>query len=167
MDQKEFLKLYDKNVAAIFRYIFLKVSTKEIAQDLTSEVFLRAWNRISNAGNPGVKNPRAFLYSIARNLVIDSYRKKSRTDLSLDEMQLQIPDLNDNPEEKTNITLEMEPVKRALKEIKDDYAEVVIWHYLDELTVPEISDILDKSEGAVRVMLSRALEKVREVLGEK
>ena len=82
-------------------------------------------------------------------------------------MQLQIPDLNDNPEEKTNITLEMEPVKKALQEIKDDYAEVVIWHYLDELTVPEISDILDKSEGAVRVMLSRALEKVREVLGEK
>jgi RNA polymerase sigma-70 factor (ECF subfamily) len=167
MNQQEFIKLYDKNVAAIYRYIFLKVSSKEVAQDLTSEVFLRAWNRL-NADNPSeVKNPRAFLYQIARNLTVDFYRQKSRTEISLDNIEFQIPDLDDNPAEKANLGLELEPIRSALGEIKTDYAEVIIWHYLDELTVPEIADILDKTEGAVRVMLSRALEKIRDNLEEK
>ncbi len=164
MNQEDFIKLYDKNVAAIYRYIFLRVSSKEAAQDLTSDVFLRAWNRLSVDNPNEVKNPRAFLYQIARNLTIDFYRQKSRTEIPLDDMELQIPDLDDNPAEKANLGLELEPIKAALKEIKGDYAEVIIWHYLDELTVSEIADILGKSEGAIRVMLSRGLDQVRNLL---
>lgn len=178
MEQKDFLKLYDENVAAIFRYIFLRVNSKETAQDLVSEVFLRAWKQWSDAregviktGNNSlpavtskISNPRAFIYRIAKNLTIDFYRRKSQTEVSLENITIQIPDLKDDPIRFTGIELELEPIKKALAEIKDDYAEVIIWHYLDELTILEIAEILDKSEGAVRVMLSRGLEKVRELL---
>jgi RNA polymerase sigma-70 factor (ECF subfamily) len=166
MNEKEFIKFYDDNAKAIYRYIFLRVNSKEAAQDLSSEAFLKAWNRISNIGSLDIKNPRAFLYQVARNLVIDFYRKKSRNELSLDEMELDIPDLESNFEEKTNLGLELEPIRAALEKIKDDYAEVVIWHYLDELSVPEIAEVLDKSEGAVRVMLSRGLEQVRKQMNK-
>ena len=176
MEEKEFLKLYDENVAAIFRYIFLRVNSKETAQDLASEVFLRAWKQWNDASkgvikteNNGlaavaskIKNHRAFLYRIAKNLTIDFYRRKSRTEISFEEITIQIPDIKDGPIEKTNLSLELEPIKKALREMQDDYAEVIVWHYLDELKIPEIAEILDKSEGAVRVMLSRALEKIRE-----
>ena len=179
MEEKEFLKLYDENVAAIFRYIFLRVNSKETAQDLASEVFLRAWKHWSDAREgviktennsltaviPEIKNSRAFLYRIAKNLTIDFYRRKLRTEISLEDMTIQIPNLKDDPAAEISRELELEPIKKALAEMKDDHAEVIIWHYLDELTIIEIAEILDKSEGAVRVMLSRALEKVRKLLG--
>jgi RNA polymerase sigma-70 factor (ECF subfamily) len=168
MEQKEFIKLYDENVRAIFRYIFLRVSSKESAQDLTSEVFLRGWKkmitdyRLSPAAK--INNPRAFLYKIAKNLIVDFYRQKSRTEISLEGVEIDIPDLTGGPSEKIELDLELEPIKKALAKIKNDYAEIIIWHYLDELTIPEIAEILDKSEGAARTMLSRALEKVRELV---
>jgi RNA polymerase sigma-70 factor (ECF subfamily) len=165
MEQREFLKHYDENVSAIFRYIFLRVNSKETAQDLASEVFLRAWRQVSvNSKQLTVNSPKAFFYKVAKNLVVDFYRSKSRKEVSLEEITIQIPSPKDDPSEKTGLELELEPIKKALAQIKDDYAEVVIWHYLDELTISEIAGILDKSEGAVRVMLSRALEKVREFL---
>lgn len=166
MEEKEFLKLYDENVAAIFRYIFLRVNSKETAQDLASEVFLRAWKQLAeNDSNSVIENKRAFLYRIAKNLTIDFYRRKSRTEISLEDITIQIPNLKDDPAAEISRELELEPIKKALAEMKDDHAEVIIWYYLDELTVPEIAEILEKSEGAVRVMLSRGLEKVRKLLG--
>jgi len=177
MEEKDFLKLYDENVAAIFRYIFLRVNSKEVAQDLASEVFLRAWKHWSGAREgvvktennsssvaPKIKNPRAFLYRIAKNLTIDFYRRKSRTEVSLEDITIQMPDVKADPTGSVNLSLELELIRKALLEIKDDHAEVIIWHYLDELTISEIAEILNKSEGAVRVMLSRGLEKVRELL---
>lgn len=168
MEQKEFLKLYDENAAGIFRYIFLRVSSKEIAQDLASEAFLRGWKKLTTdyglQAAAKINNPRAFFYKIARNLVVDFYRSKLRTEISLEAMEIDIPDFAGDPSAKTNLELELKPIKKALAQIKGDYAEVIIWHYLDELTILEIAEILDKSEGAVRVMLSRGLEKVRELL---
>lgn len=163
MEEKEFIKLYDENVAAIFRYLFLRVNSKEMAQDLSSDVFLRAWQYVKNSQEE-LNNPKAFFYKIAKNLLTDFYRKKSRTEISLDDITAQIPDLDQNPAEIVNINLELEPIKQVLSQIKDDYAEVVIWYYLDELTISEIAKILDKSEGATRTMLSRALEIIRKTL---
>jgi len=167
MEQSEFIKLYDKNVAAIFRYIFLRVNSKETAQDLTSEVFLRAWH-FTTTNNREVSvdlnNPKAFFYKIARNLVMDFYRRKSRTEISLEDITIQLSDPEDDPTEKISLEMELETIKRTLMGVKDDLAEVIIWHYLDELTIPEIAGILGKSEGAVRVMLSRGLTKVRSLL---
>lgn len=160
INQEEFIRFYDTHAASIYRYIFLRVSSIETAQDLTSEVFLRSWQYLNQ--NQKLDNPRPFFYQVARNLVIDFYRQKPKREISLEEIANQIPDLNNDPSEKTNLALEIEPVRKALSKIKEEYAEVIIWHYLDELTIPEIAQILDKSEGAVRVMLSRGLEVLRQ-----
>jgi RNA polymerase sigma-70 factor (ECF subfamily) len=76
--RKEFSKLYDKYIAKIYRFIYLKVNSEEIAQDLCSETFLKGWQAFKNSQNK-IENPSAFLYRIARNLVTDYYREKGRT----------------------------------------------------------------------------------------
>ena len=62
---------------------------------------------------------------------------------------------------------DMEVVRAALENINDDYREVIVWYYLDDLSIPEIAKITRKSEGAVRVMVHRALDSLRANLGAK
>ena len=165
--KKIFSKLYDKYVDKIYRFVFLKVDSRETAEDLTSETFLKGWEaynkpQFSNPG-PQIENPQAFLYKIARNLIIDYYRQRSRFRIISTEHAEFIP-ASGNLEEKANVDLNMLRVRTALSQLKDDYQEVVIWHYLNELSISEIAKVLEKSEGSVRVTLSRALEKLREEL---
>jgi len=165
--RKLFSKLYDKYVERIYRFVFLKVNAREIAEDLTSETFLKGWEAFNKPqfSNPGsqIENPQAFLYKIAKNLIIDYYRQKNRFKIISTENAEFIP-VSENLEEKMNLDLDMLRVRTALSQLKDDYQEVVIWHYLNELSISEIAKILEKSENTVRVTLSRALEKLREEL---
>jgi len=174
--RKIFSKIYDKYVERIYRFVFLKVSSREVAEDLTAETFLKAWeaynkpynlniknsNPKSKIQNPksNIENPQAFLYKIAKNLIIDHYRQKSRFKIISTEHAEFIP-ASENLEQKMDLDLNMLRVRTALSQLKDDYQEVVIWHYLNELSISEIAKILEKSENAVRVTLSRALEKLR------
>ena len=77
-----------------------------------------------------------------------------------------LADKSDGPAEKAAMGLEMDMVKKALRQINDDYREVIIWRYLDEMEIKEIAQILDKREGTVRTLLSRALVNLREVLND-
>jgi len=169
INEQQFLELYDAHVGKIYRYIYFRVGSQEQAQDLTSEVFLKSWqyigNRQSATGNRQLKNPRAFFYQVARNLITDFYRQKDRSPLSLDEIaDKTIADKKDGPGEAAAVSLDMDAVKTALSRLSDDYREVIIWRYLDELEIKEIAQILDKREGTVRTLLSRALSSLKEVL---
>ncbi|MEK7519398.1 MAG: RNA polymerase sigma factor [Patescibacteria group bacterium] len=163
--QKEFSDIYDQNINRIYRFIFVKVNSKEVAEDLCSETFLRTWQAFQKAGNPGhsqkIKNPSAFLYQIARNLVVDHYREKGRTQfISIENLPIVDPRMTIG--EKVALNSDLEQVKIALANLNEDYQNVIIWHYLDDLPIPEIAQILDKQEGAVRVQLHRALKCLKE-----
>jgi len=162
--QKQFEKIYDKYIGKIYRFVFLKVSSQEIAEDLTSEVFTRGWQSFQK-DNCDIKNPQAFLYQIARNLVVDHYREKGQVQLvSTDNLPL----VGDGPnlEEKAMFTSEVNNIKAALANINDDYREIITWYYLDEFSVPEIAKILNKSEDAVRVQIHRAVQALKGEVGE-
>ncbi len=163
--EDQFLSFYDQYVEKIYRYIFFRVGSEFQAQDLTSEVFLRCWRHISNSATIEIKNPRAFLYQIARNLLADFYRQKDKGPLSLEEISdKSFADKNVNFQNKAEQTMQFEEVKNALFLLNTDYQEIIIWRYLDELEIKEISEILDKSEGAVRVLISRALSNLKQIL---
>ena len=166
MDKKQeiFSQIYDKYIDKIYRFIFLKVNSQEKAQDLCSETFLRGW-RVFKENKNKIENPQAFLYRIARNLVIDHYREKGRTQI-IPADNVPIIDPRADLEEKSSLDSDMNRVKLVLADIKDDYQEVIIWHYIEDLSIPEIAGILDKSEGAVRVTLHRALGAIREKIKE-
>lgn len=164
--KKTFSAIYDKYINKIYRFVFIKVSSQEIAEDLTSETFLRGWEAFKKASNPNEKeisNPSAFLYQIARNLIADHYREKGQFQ-TVSAEYAQITDPRINLEEEAIFGSDLDIIKTALAGIKDDYREVIVWHYLDDLRVPEIAKILDKPEGTVRVLLHRALNALKGAL---
>jgi len=146
----------------MIRFIYLRVDTTETAQDLTSLAFLKLWKRKSS----DISNPTAFLYRIARNQIIDFYRAKSKKPLSSDKVgeiadfQVSQPTFS----QKIELTMEMERIKKAIHNIKPVYADVIIWHYVDDLSNKEIAQILKKTEGNVRVIIHRALEALKKQL---
>ncbi len=158
--KKKFNKIYDQYVEKIYRFVFIKVSSQETAQDLTSETFVRTWETFQKGET--LENPRAYLYQVARNLIIDFYREKAKTQTIPDEYIQGEIDPSPGPEEKALQNSNLEQIKGALTNLKDEYQDIIIWHYLDDLKVPEIAKILDKSEDAVRVTLHRALNALKE-----
>lgn len=162
-DAEAYGQIYDQYIAKIYRFIFFKVGRAEDAEDLASETFLKTWQYI-NEGKP-VKNLNALIYSVARNLVIDHFRqKKTRSEAVIDDEILQ----NVSDENRTAYHLEvgqeMRNILGALRSLKDEYREVIIMHYIDELSTGEIAEILGKTNGNVRVTLHRALAAARETI---
>jgi len=172
--RKEFSQIYDKYINKIYRFVFLKVSSAETAEDLTSETFLRGWMAFRNKNQESgiknkeakIENPPAFLYQIARNLVIDHYREKGKFQV-VPALDYRIIDPQINLEERANLSSDFEGVRRSLANLKDEYQDVIIYRYLDELSVPEIAKIMEKSEGTVRVLLHRALTALRATINNE
>ncbi len=154
--KRDFAKLYDEYVEKIYRFIFLKVSSRETAEDLTSQVFLRFWQ-----ARDGIKDIRAFLYRIARNLVIDFYRGKGKSPLLCEEMMAVLADKKANTEYKVVLASDVAQVKEALGKIKPEHSEAIILHYLEDLPISEVAAILERPEGTIRVMLHRGLEELK------
>lgn len=157
--RKIFSKIYDQYVDKIYRFIFVKVNSQEVTEDLCSETFLRCWETFKKDQNK-IENIQAFLYRIARNLVTDHYREKGRTQIvSIDYVPIIDPEANLEEESHNNSDFNM--IKLALNGLKEDHQEVIIWYYIDDLSVSEIADLTSKSEGAVRVMIHRALNNLK------
>ena len=162
-NRKIFTQIYDDYVDKIYRFIFFKVGSEEIAQDLCSETFLRAWQCFKD--NKKIDNPNAFLYQIARNLVIDHYREKGRTQtISAD--YVPIIDPSQDLEGKILQDSDMGMIQSELVNLKPEYQEVIIWHYINDLSVPEIAKMIDKKEGTVRVRIHRALKSLKNKIEE-
>ena len=142
--RKVFSKIYDQYIDKIYRFIFLKVNSQEIAQDLTSETFLRSWETF-NEKNEEIENIQAFLYRVARNLVTDHYREKARNQVVSAEFA-PIIDPKQDLEEKSLFNSDIDTVKIALADLKEDYQNVIIWHYLDDLPIQEVSEMMGRTE---------------------
>ena len=159
--KKTFKKAYDQYIEKIFRFVFLRVNSEQVAQDLSSETFLRFWQTL-NSGTE-IQNPKAFIYQVARNLVIDHYREKNQAQfISIEEIEISDPKAN--LEKDIYLASDISQVQKVLPELKEEYQSVLVWYYLDELSISEIAGILGKTENAVRVTIHRALNSLRELL---
>jgi RNA polymerase sigma-70 factor (ECF subfamily) len=165
-DPDAFTELYDLYVKRIYRFVYFKVSGKEEAEDITSEVFLKAWNYIINNKEKEIKSFSGLLYRLARNAIIDMYRRRStqpQTTVIPEEFELSdggkwYADLSRNADAGHVIA--------GLKKLKQEYQEVLTLKYVDELEADEIAEITGKGAIATRVTLHRALKKLKEILGE-
>jgi len=166
LDKKEtFSRIYDQCVEKIYRFVFLKVSSQEVAEDLTSQAFLKGWEKVKDGEQ--IENPQAFLYRIARNLVTDYYRERARNQTIA---PAELASWNDpidpgnNLEANAILDSDIETIKTALSGLNDDYQNAVIWHYLDDLSICEVAKLLDRTEPATRVLLHRAISSLRKQL---
>lgn len=168
-DPEVYGKLYDIYVDQIYRFIYFKVPRKEEAEDLTGEVFLKTWEYINEMGAEVIDNLRAFLYQTARNTVIDFYRARNQKEFVAlpqeDEEEKSKAELIDQKQdlvEKIELASDIEEVKKALQKIREEYREIIVLRFVEEMSVTETAEILGKSEGAVRVLLHRAVAALKD-----
>ena len=164
-DAEAFGEIYNIYSDRIYRFIFFKVATREEAEDITSDVFLKAWEYL-NKGDREIQHLNAFFYQIARNTVIDYYRKKSQVEFVRDEdVWKKIPDHRQQRFlTEIEISADIQKIEKILKTLKDEYKDVVLLRFVEEMSIEEISQILDKSKGAVRVLLHRAIKLIKDTI---
>ena len=158
-DAESFTKLYEWLVNPLYRYIYFKVSDPELARDLTSEVFLKAWKRLTKLVERKeeleVKQLRAYFYTVARNLVIDHYRYQANFQEDSLESAVGLPS-SSQPLEEIELTLEVKQIMALIKNLKDSYQEVLLLRYVEDLGISEIARVMQKTPLSTRVLLHRA-----------
>lgn len=163
-DPDAFGVLYDTYVKQIYRFVYFKVSSHEEAEDITSDIFLKTWSYLQEKKE--VKSFRGLLYRIARNCIIDFYRvRATKPEVHLPE-ETEVGDKG-RWYELMNVKVENEGILKAVKKLKQEYQEVVMLKYVDELETDEIAEIIGKGTIAVRVTLHRALKKLQELMGKE
>lgn len=161
-DKDAFASLYEQYADAIYRYVYFRVNPDD-AEDLVETVFVKAWEKIS--GYKQTKdNFSSWLFRIAHNLVVDHYRSTKTIETITEEYQEYRAEYH--PKIVTERGLESTMLQKALKGLKDDYQQVLVLKYINELSNKEIAKLLDKSEGALRILQFRALKALRGVLEE-
>lgn len=156
-------ELYDRYNKPIFRYLWARVSDRQLAEDLTGDVFTRMVTALpryrSSSGTF-----QAWLYRIAHNLLIDEYRKdRSKHEISLDEIEyFRNPD--HGPEHITEKGLFIEHVRRGMQELDPVQQEILALRFINGLPLQEVATIMGKSVGAVKIAQHRALKELRGIL---
>jgi len=158
--EKDFLEVYEQYADSVFRHCIFRVSDREKAKDLVQETFVKTWVYI-NAGND-ISNLKAFVFKVARNLIIDHYRRSK--EISLDFLMEAGFDRATHNEDEIFTNAEHSQVKKALDKIKPEYKEMIILRFIEGLSPKEMSEIIGISENVVSVRIHRAIKKLKEKL---
>lgn len=154
---EQFVVLYDLYIDKIYRFLFFRVHHKELAEDLTSQTFLQAYDKISQYdARKGAFG--AWLYRVARNLMIDEMRRKKPTDNIDQHYDLQD---NTNIEADTDQKLTSEAVQKFLATLPEDARELITLRLWDELSYAEIADLTGKTEGSLKMQFSRLIKQLK------
>jgi RNA polymerase sigma-70 factor, ECF subfamily len=160
IDRQTFIEAYDAYSDAIFRHCFYRVYDRELAKDLMQNTFMKAWKSIE--GGTEVEHLKAFLYKVANNLIVDHVRRKSST--SLEDLMEKGFDPSEEKGSSLGDQIDAKEAVKVLKDLKPKYREVVLLRFIQDLSPPEISEILGIKENAVSVRLNRALKQLRNLL---
>ena len=155
-----FGKLYDIYYPKIYRYIYWRINNKEDVEDLTEQVFLNVWQGLKKYRFKGIPFI-SWLYRIAHNLVVDFYRTKKETFELKDKILISE---KTSPEDVLQKKFQQKRLISAIKNLTDIQQQIIYFKFFDDLTNKEISHIVRKSEGAVRVIQCRALKSLRKIL---
>ncbi|MBN1954333.1 MAG: sigma-70 family RNA polymerase sigma factor [Anaerolineae bacterium] len=156
-----FAEIYDRHQPAIYRYIFYRVGDVEIAEDLTAEVFVRLVEKIGHFTYRG-RPLLAWLYTIARNLITDHYRRAGRTATMPEDEQLVCE--KKLPEEYAQRALTRQWLAAAIANLTPDQRDVILMKFVADLDNATVARVLHKSVGAVKALQHRALTTLRRIL---
>jgi RNA polymerase sigma factor (sigma-70 family) len=167
----DFLQIYEDHKEELYRFILGRTSDVPTAEDILSSVFIRIIRYEKDGGE--ITHIRGLLYRTARNLITDHYRGVKPTisvdviggweDQDGDRAPIELVDTLPMPDQLMDIALTAEQIRTMLSRVKDASRELIELRFFQELSTEEIADILEVSEGAVRVRLHRAIKEVREL----
>ncbi len=163
-DPLAFGELYECHAPVIFRYLFAHLDSRMDAEDLTGEVFLKAWQSLPKYNERGVPF-LAFLFRVARNVLVDHYRRSNRLlpsapeelDCYGQEGSIEAIDLVGN-------RLEHQRIMQVMSGLRPDYRSVLTMRFISELSPEETALVMERSVGAIRVLQHRALAALRQAL---
>jgi RNA polymerase sigma-70 factor (ECF subfamily) len=155
-------EIYTELYTPIFKYTLSRTRDRALAEDITSEVFFKFLKSLPEYTSQ-TESPLPYLYTIARNLIINHGLKKKSEHLP-DEASEYIPDGKISQLEESSQREEVALVLQTLSLLPDDQAEVIRLRYLSELTTEEIAGTLNKTLVNVRKLESRGLAKLRTLL---
>ncbi|MCK4331119.1 MAG: sigma-70 family RNA polymerase sigma factor [Dehalococcoidia bacterium] len=161
-DKAAFATLYDSHMYRVYRHVYYRVSNQIDAEDITQEVFIRAWkaiNKYKKTGAPFV----TWLLAIAHNLIVDHYRARKNL-VSLEEAEASNQTAEASPEAMAEASFNKGYVRHAVLRLKEEKQKVILMRFIDGLSYGEIAKVLNKSEGAVRVIQCRALNDLKHML---
>lgn len=148
--------MYDTYADDIFRYLFVHVRDRELAEDLTADTFMRAWRSIDSFD---FSQPRPWLYKIARNILTDHWRRKKPAPLDDEQVESDL-----NLDEEVERSLNKQRVRGALHHLPEPMKSVVTLRFLSGYSAKQTAQSLELSETNVRVIQYRALKKLKELL---
>lgn len=163
-DSEAFAQLYDAYLERVYRYVFFRVSDDQTAEDLCSQVFLKAWEgleRYQKNGSPFV----AWLYTIAHNLVIDHYRTRKES-VGLDEI-VPLASEDESLDEQVGASFDLQIMREVLEFLNEEQQQVLTLRFIAELSTEEIAKAMGKREGAVRALQMRALQMMSKHMQER
>jgi RNA polymerase sigma-70 factor (ECF subfamily) len=157
-------ELYNRYHENIFHYIWSKVSDPHLAEDLTGDVFLRMVTNLPKYRTTAAPFP-AWLFRIARNLVIDHARKAgTHKELPIDNHTSHLKDDGDSLSDIVDQNFSMEQVRVALQELNSLRQEVLILRFFVGMSLNEVASLLGKTVGSIKVAQHRAINELREIL---
>jgi RNA polymerase sigma-70 factor (ECF subfamily) len=165
-DGEAFGKLYDRYVDSVFRFIFYRVNDRALAEDFTSETFLRALRRIGGINYQG-RDIGAWFMTIARNIVFD-HVKSARFRLELTTAELLDGDESAPSPELTVLTnLTNARLLEAVNTLGDEQKECIVLRFLNGLSVAETAAVMGKNDGAIKALQHRAVKRLAGILGDE
>ncbi|MGE5297795.1 MAG: RNA polymerase sigma factor [Acidobacteriaceae bacterium] len=165
-DEKAFGLIYDHFRERIYRFIYFRVGHKELAEDILSDTFVKAWQRLSDLNSPEALS--SWIYRVAKNNIIDYYRIK-RVTVSIEEIEEVTENLTDeaDPVDSTNISIEQRVVLELMDQLPEDQRQIIAYKFFEDLTNQEIASIMNKTEVSVRVIQHRAINKLKQLLNRR
>ena len=164
-DIEAFGEIFERYARRVFHFIFTRIGNKLDAEDLTDEVFLRAWRALPNYQERGLSFA-PFLFRITRNALADHYHENGRTPESISIHEIHLEDDADGIDPvlvESNNRRYLELVQ-AIGTLKKDYQDVLVLRFLNDLPPTEVAKIMGRSPGAIRTLQHRALNALRKII---
>jgi RNA polymerase sigma-70 factor, ECF subfamily len=163
-DRAAFATLYRRYLDRVYGYAFYQLGDHHDAEDATERIFLAALRALPGFRDQG-STFRAWLFRIAHNTVANAHRSRSRRPVEPLPDWFERPAPDADPARQVAMADELRTVRRAIEQMPDDRRQVILLRFVDELSTAEIAEVLERSPGAVRVLLHRSLRDLAARLG--
>jgi len=165
-DAEAFGLLYEHYAPVLFRFLYTHLNDRLDAEDLSEEVFYRVWRSLASYRDQGVPFV-AYLFRVARNALIDHYRRSSRSEQSLVLEEDILKDPNPEPSDAVATNIQRQEIRELLEKLREDYRTVLLLRFMGDLSPEETAEVMGKSPGAIRVLQHRALAALRNLMGSE
>ncbi len=164
--KQKFESEYFTYIKQIYRYFYFRTSSHETAEDLSSLVFSKYWKKLKEGAE--IINTKALLYTMAHGVLVDHYRASNHSvSVSIEVIDQSKVTEVDETQNALEIDEDIKQLGKFLDLIKEEYKEILVLYYIEELKPSQIAKILNTKEATVRVTIHRALNALRKIYEKK